>query len=93
MCRNTENNIIFHYRRNRVKLNDQIFQQIQKSLFLALFWSVFPILGAKTFFPENPALLHTSSYGFIAPCQNLVKLMIQFKESTWTMEEKMEGDG
>ena len=37
------------------------------------FWSILPIFGAKTFFPENPALSSTTSYGFLAPYQNLEK--------------------
>ena len=38
------------------------------------FWPIFPILGAKKIFLENPALPHTTSYGFQAPCQNLDKV-------------------
>ena len=37
------------------------------------FWSIFPILGAKNFLLENPALSRTTAYGFLAPCQNLEK--------------------
>ena len=37
LCRNTGNNISFHYRTNSVKIDDQTFQQIQKTLFLAHF--------------------------------------------------------
>ena len=38
------------------------------------FWPFFPILGPrKNFFSENPALLRTTSYSFLAPCQNLEK--------------------
>ena len=34
----------------------------------------FPILGAKkNYFLENLALSRTTSYGFLAPCQNLEK--------------------
>ena len=40
---------------------------------MAHFWSIFTILGAKKFFLENVALSRTSSYGFLAPCQNLGK--------------------
>ena len=40
-------------------------------MFLAHFWSIFPILGAKKNFLENLALSRTTSYGFLAPCQNL----------------------
>ena len=42
-------------------------------MFLAHFWSIFPIFGAKKNFLENLALPHTTSYGFLAPCQNLEK--------------------
>ena len=37
----------FNYRKNFVKINDQIFQWIQKTLFLVHFWSFFHILGEK----------------------------------------------
>ena len=40
-------------------------------MFLANFWTIFPILGVKTFFLENLALSSTTSYEFLAPCQNL----------------------
>ena len=42
-------------------------------MLLAHFRSIFPLLGAKKTFLENPALSHTTSYGFLAPCQNLEK--------------------
>ena len=48
-----------------------MFQQIQKTLFLSQFWSIFPIFGAKNFFSENPAVSRTTLYDFLAPCQNL----------------------
>ena len=37
------------------------------------FWSIFPILRVKTFFPRNPTLSSITSYEFIAPWQNLEK--------------------
>ena len=73
LCRNTANNIHFHHRTNSVKINDKIFQYIQKTLFLIHFWSIFPILGAKKVFLENPALSRTTLYGFLVSCQNLEK--------------------
>ena len=50
LFRNTANNIIFHYRTNLVKVNDKIFQHIQKILFLVHFCPIFPIFGADVFF-------------------------------------------
>ena len=42
------------------------------------FWPILgpfsPIYGAKKIFLENLALSHTTSYGFLAPCQNLEKV-------------------
>ena len=38
------------------------------------FWPIFPIFGAKKIFLENLALSRTTSYGFLAPCQNLEKV-------------------
>ena len=69
LCGNTANNINFHYRSNSVKINDQISQQIEKILFFAHFWPIFPIFGAKKIFPEYPALPRTTSHGILAPCQ------------------------
>ena len=37
-------------------------------------FKIFPIFGAKIIFPENPVLSCTTSYGFLAPCQNLEKV-------------------
>ena len=59
LCKNTANIIKFLYK---------------KTLFLAHFGSIFPIFGAKKNFLENPALSPTTSYGFLAPCQNLEKI-------------------
>ena len=57
--------------------------------------SHFPNFWGKKFFPENLALSCTTSYGFLAPGQNLEKnLMIQFQENDWTdrsTERRMEG--
>ena len=44
LCRNTANNINFHYRTNSVKINDKNFPWIQKTLSSVHFWSIFPIL-------------------------------------------------
>ena len=41
---------------------------------MAHFGSIFPIFGVKKIFLENPALSCTTSYGFLAPCQNLEKV-------------------
>ena len=40
--------INFHYRKNKVKINDKIFKKTKKTL--THFWSIFPILGAKQIF-------------------------------------------
>ena len=48
LCRNTGNNISFHYRTNSVKIDDQTFQQIQKTLFLAHFPNFWGISPPKT---------------------------------------------
>ena len=61
LCRKTEN-INFHYRTNSVKINDKIFEYIQKTLFLARF----PNFGGKKFFSGK-------SHGFLAPLPKLRK--------------------
>ena len=35
------------------------------------FWPIFPNFGTKFYFLENPALSRTTSYGFLASCQDL----------------------
>ena len=47
----------------------KIFNIVKKTLFL----THFPKFLGKIFFPENPALSRTTSYGFLASCQNLEK--------------------
>ena len=56
------------------KLITKFSNKFKKTLFLAHFGSIFPIFGAKKNFLENPALSPTTSYGFLAPCQNLEKI-------------------
>ena len=41
------------------------------------FWFIFSIFEAKKFFPENLALSRTTSYRFLAPCQNLERMEVQ----------------
>ena len=71
LCRKTGNKINFHQRTPSVKINDQIFQYIQKTLFLALFRFNF----------SGTALSRRTSYGFLAPCKNLEKSNLHFQES------------
>ena len=47
--------------------------KLKKTLFLAHFGSIFPILEVKNIFLENPAQSHTALYGILAPCQILEK--------------------
>ena len=35
------------------------------------FWPIFLIFGTKNFFLQNPTLSRTTSYEFLASCQNL----------------------
>ena len=55
-----------------------------------MFW---PIFGAKKFFLENPALSHTTSYGFLASYQNLAKTndVIPRKHSDRLKERRKDG--
>ena len=55
LCRNTANNINFHYRTNQVKINDWIFFKFKKPYF----WSIFPTFGGKkVFFKKNLAIMN-----------------------------------
>ena len=52
---------------------------------MPIFWSIFTIFGAKIFFLQKIWQSHTTSYGFLAPCQNSEK-MIKFQENAQTDE-------
>ena len=73
LCRNTENNIYFHYRTISVNINTKFFNKLKKTLFLAHFWNIFPIFGADRILLKNLALSRTTSYSFLVLCQNLEK--------------------
>ena len=49
------------------------FNKFKKPCFWLIFGPFSQILGQKNFFPENPALSRTTSYGLLAPCQNSEK--------------------
>ena len=57
LCLNPTNNT-FHYRTNSVKINDQIFLQIQKTQFLTYLCLISQIFAAKKVFPKNQAVMH-----------------------------------
>ena len=48
--------------------------KFSKKLKKPCFRSIFPIFGAKNISLENRALTHSTSYGFLASCQNLEKV-------------------
>ena len=60
LCKNTANNIYFHY---RIYSKRPVFSP---------FWVNFPNFWGKFFFWEI-WLSHATLYGFLAPCQNLEK--------------------
>ena len=57
------------------------------------FWPIFQIFGAKKFFLENPALSHTTSFGFLTSCQNSEKTnhRIPRKRLDGRMDRRTEG--
>ena len=72
LCRNTVNNAGFHIEQIQWKLMPKFFNKFWKSCF----WPIlvhFPNFVGKNVFLGNPALSLTTSYGFLAPCQNLEK--------------------
>ena len=57
------------------KLMTQFFNKFKKLCFWSAFGPFSQFLGQKKKnVPENPALSHTNSYGFLPPCQNLEKV-------------------
>ena len=81
LCRNTGNIINFHYRTNSVKINNTIFQYIQKTLFLAHF----PNFGGKKNFAGKPGSV-TDNFIWVSSIMSKFrkKLMIQFQENART---------
>ena len=71
LCRNTANNITFHYRTNLVKIIKFI-NKFKKTRFWPIFGQFSQILRQKIFSKKIWKLCRTS-YGFLAPCQNLEK--------------------
>ena len=55
LCRNTANNINFHYRTSQVKINDWMFLWIQKTLFLVNFSNFW---REKSVFQKNLAIMN-----------------------------------
>ena len=53
---------------------NKLSNKLKKTLILAYFRFIFPIFGARKIFLENLALSRTTSYGFLAPCQNFEKV-------------------
>ena len=67
----------------------QFFNKFKKPCF----WPISPIFGTKKIFLENQALSRTTSYEFLAPCQNLQKVndTIQRKCPDRRKDRKTEG--
>ena len=73
LCRNAANNINFHYRTNSVTINDKISQYIKKIPVFGPFLAHFPNFLSKKKIFWKIRLPRTTSYGFLASCQNLEK--------------------
>ena len=59
LCRNTANNINFHYRKHSVKINDKMFQHIQKNPVFGPFLTHFPnFWSKKRFFEKSGSVMH-----------------------------------
>ena len=92
LCRNTTNNISFHYRTNSVKINDQIFHYTQKNLSLGHFWSIFPNIWRKKFFSRNYGSIAQTSYGYLAPNQNSEKTNANSKKTPGQKDGRKDGE-
>ena len=71
----------------------QFSNKFKKPCFWPIFGPFSPIFRPKKFFLENLALSCTTSYGFLAPSQNLEKVndTIQRKQPDRWTEGQMEG--
>ena len=63
---------IFIIEQIQSKLMTKFFSKFKKPVFGQFFFH-FPNFWGKKIFLENPDLPHTTSYGFLTPCQNLEK--------------------
>ena len=78
----------FHHRTHFVKINDQSFQYIKKTLFLFSLGSFSQFLEQKKI-SKKITLPCTSPHGFLATCQNTEKkLKIQFQKNVQTGRKK-----
>ena len=60
----------------------KFFNKIQTTVF-GQFLVHFPNFRSKKIFPENPALGHTTSYRFLATCQNLENIDDTIPRKHW----------
>ena len=58
-----------------------------------IFWVHFPNFWDKKIFLESPALSHTTSYGFLTPCQNLEKVNDIIQRKRLDRQEEGQNDG
>ena len=85
LCRNTGNNMNFHYRSNSVKINDQIFEEIEKNMFLAHFLGLFSQFWGKTkFLPKSNSVTHNFIW--------VSSTMPNFRKNLWYNFRKMRTD-
>ena len=61
----------------------KFFIKFKKSCFWPIFGPFSQFCG-QFFFPENPALLSTTSYKFLPPCRNLEKTNFTIEENART---------
>ena len=69
MCRNTANNINFHYRTNSVEINGLNFSLNSRNTI----FGPFPQFLEQKVFLKTPAVSGTTSKEFLAPCKNSEK--------------------
>ena len=62
LSQNTANNINFFLDQIQIKVMTKFSNKFKKTLILAHFWVIFPILGAN-FFSKNSALSRTTTHG------------------------------
>ena len=80
----------FHYTTNSVKIKDQFFQSIQKTLFLAQFWSFSKSWGEKKNCGKSSSIIHKFIWISSTMPKFRKNLKIQFQGNAWK-DQRTEG--
>ena len=91
LCRNTANNISFHYRTNSVKNNDKFCNKLKKPCFWSVFGSFSQFFGQKFFSEISIYITHNFIWIFRAMPKFRKNLSYNSKKTSIQAEGRTEG--